>query len=133
MHVGVVQANTRLQASLLLALRRMRSSTMGASTGRWTARRRLILAPNVKATISLCPRAGRCQPTMPIHYSSSDRSAGEQESWLLQMEMDTTLLPKELMPGFTGILPGFSGILPCLRLGQRTRSSTAADAITAIF
>jgi hypothetical protein len=99
MHVGVVQANTRLQSSLLLALRQMRSSTMGAYTGRWTARRRLILAPNVKTTISVCPRAGSWQPTMPIHYSSSDRSAGEQESWLLQVDMDTTLLPEEVLPG----------------------------------
>ena len=119
MHVGVVQANTRLQASLLLALRRMRSSTMGASTGRWTARRRLILAPNVKATISLCPRAGRWQPTMPIHYSSSARPAGEHLVWLLQMDMHTGLLPQEVVPGVTGVLYTW------LRLGQRTRSMTA--------
>ena len=99
MHVGVVQANTRLQASLLLALRQMRSSTMGASTGRWTARRRLILASNVKTTFSLCPRAGRWQPTMPIHNTSLGRTAGEQMLWLLQMGTDTggrigLLLPK---------------------------------------
>ena len=119
MHVGVVQANTRLQPSLLLALRQMRSSTMVASTGRWTARRRLILAPNVKTPISVCPRAGSWQPTMPIQYSSSDRSAGEQESWLLPMDMDTTRFPKEVMPGLC------TPLAPCLRLGQSTFPMTA--------
>jgi hypothetical protein len=114
MHVGVVQANTRLQPSLVLALRQMRSSTMGVSTGRWTARRRLILAPNVKTTISVYLRAGSWQPTMPIHYSSSDRSSGDHMVSLLQMEMYTALLPKEVMPGLC------TPLAPCLRLGQHT-------------
>ena len=70
----------------------MRSITMADGTGRWTARRRLIqVAPNVKTTLSLCPRAGRWQPTMKIQYTSSDRTSGEHLLWSLQMEMDTVL------------------------------------------
>jgi hypothetical protein len=122
MHVGVVQANTRLQPSLLLALRQMRSSTMGASTGRWTARRRLILATNVKILISLCPRVGRWQPTMPIHYSSSHCSAGEQQLWLLQMDMDTGLFQDQIV--VTVVVTG-TPPQAWLRLGQRTWSIAA--------
>ena len=123
MHVGVVQANTPLQPPLLLPvifqMLSIRSSTVGASTGRWTARRRLIQATNVKTTISLCPRAGRWEPTMPIHYTSSARTAGEHMVWLLQMDMHTGLLPKEVVPGVTGVLDTW------LRLGQRTGSLAA--------
>jgi hypothetical protein len=117
MHVGAVQANTPLQPSLLLALRQMRSSTMAASTGRWTARRRLIQATNVKTTISLCPRAGRWQPTTLIQYTSSDRPAGEQQLWLLQMDMYTGLFQDQIVVMVPGLC---SAPLACLRLGQRT-------------
>ena len=120
MHVGVVQEDTPLHPSLLMSLSQMRSSTMKACTGRWTARRRLIqAAPNVKTTISLCPRAGRWQPTMPIHYTSSARTPGEHSLWLLQMDMHTGLLPKEVVPGLC------TPPQPCIRLGQRTKSITA--------
>ncbi len=114
MYVVVVQANTPLQPSLLLELREMWSSTMGESTGRWTARHRLLRAtPNVKTTTSLCPRAGRWQPTMPIQNTSSDRSAGEHRLWFLKMDVHTRL---PLLGVGIGI--GKS----CLRLGQRTWS-----------
>jgi hypothetical protein len=126
-HVGVAQASTRVQPAIVV-MNQMRSSTKADGTGRWTARRRLILAPNVKTTISLCPRAGRWQPTMPIHDTSLARTSGEQQLCLFKMDMDTmeflgylraTLLPKEVGPGVTGLL------FTWLRLGQRTRSIAA--------
>jgi hypothetical protein len=119
MHVGVVQADTPLQA-LLVSLRQMPSSTMGASTGRWTARRRLIQATNVKTTISVCPRAGRWQPTMPIQYTSSDRTPGEHHTWLLQMDVHTILPIIQVVPGIR------TPLQPCIvRLGHSTMSVSA--------
>ena len=88
---------------------------MADGTGRWTARRRLIrVAPNVQTTLSLCPRAGRWQPTMPIHYTSSDRTAGEQLLWLLQADVDTILPILQVVPG---LCPPRQA---CLRPDQRT-------------
>ncbi len=112
MHVGVVQASTLLQASLLMELKQMRSSTMTECTERWTARRRLLQAlQNVKTTISRCPLSGRWQPTTPIHDTSSARTAGEQTLWLLQVDVDT----------IPCLLRGLCGpIQACTRLGQRT-------------
>jgi hypothetical protein len=89
---------------------------MTDGTGRWTARRRLIrVAPNVKTTLSLCPRAGRWQPTMPIHYTSSDRTAGEQLLWLLQVDVHTILPILQVVPGLCPPLQA------CLRPDQRIK------------
>ena len=93
-------------------------------TGRWTAaRRRFLQASHVKTTISRCPRGGRWQPTMPIHYTSSARTAGEHTLWWLQVDVYTGLWEdKRIMV----IVPGLCGPLQAsIRLGQRTQSATA--------
>jgi hypothetical protein len=96
---------------------------MADGTGHWTARRRFLQSTHVKTTISRCPRAGRWQLTMPIHYTSSDRTAGEHTLWWLQVDVYT--IPwedKRIMV----IVPGLCGPLQAwIRLGQRTESATA--------
>jgi hypothetical protein len=97
---------------------------MADGTGRWTAaRRRFLQITHVKTTISRCPRAGRWQPTMPIHYTSSDRTAGEHTLWLLQVDVYTGLWEDNRI---MVIVPGLCGPLQAsILLGQRTESATA--------